>query len=391
MAMLGKKIKKIRNWWQNKKNLPQFRAKLLNLKEAKAPYKVVLISHELSATGAPLMLLAAAKAILQDGGQVRVLAYLDGVLKNKFRQLGVEVFVHPDFRDNSKLLNEFGGDCDYAVANTVVTYPAISLLKGPQILWWIHEGKVIDDDYIARFRKKKFRPDLEETLRSAPKVAVVSDYAKQVVEKYSHHVHILNLAEEDWGQTRFCARQQGEPLRVAMLGAVCPIKGQDVALQAVASLAPAYAKQIVLVVAGKQDDAYVQNLKEKYKELSNVEWRAAVSVEQLKQFYEAQDVILVASRDESFSLVALEACMSGKPLIVSSNVGAKFLVNPGENGFVFESENAESLKSAIIQILDNRENLQKLGDNSRKKYLENATPEVFSRNFLQLLKNKSKF
>ena len=83
--------------------------------------------------------------------------------------------------------------------------------------------------------------------------------------------------------------------------------------------------------------------------------------------------------------------MSGKPLIVSSNVGAKFLVNPGENGFVFESENAESLKFAIIQILDNRENLQKLGDNSRKKYLENATPEVFSRNFLQLLKNKSKF
>ena len=387
--MLGKKIKKIRNWWQNKKNLPQFRAKLEKLKSEKAPYKVALISHELSSTGAPLMLLAAAKAILQDGGQVRVLSYLDGKLKDSFQQLGMEVFVHPEFRDNKNLLNEFAGDCDFAVANTVVTYPVISLLKGPQILWWIHEGKVIEEDYIARFRKKKFRPDLEETLRLAPRMAVVSDYAKQVVTKYNVNVKILNLAEDDWGENTPRVLKDDDKVRLAMIGAVCPIKGQDVALQALESLAPSYLKQIVLVVAGKNDDAYACELREKYHHLSDVQWCGALAFDKLKQFYAEQDAILVASRDESFSLVALEACMAAKPLIVSSCVGAKFLVENNQNGFVFESENVDSLKSVLIKLIENKTNLSDMGKISREKYMQNATMEVFSQNFLDLLKQQN--
>lgn len=385
--MLGKKVKKIRNWWQNKKNLPQFRAKLAKLKSDTASYKVVLISHELSSTGAPLMLLAAAKAILQDGGQVRVLSYLDGNLKDKFQHLGIEVFVHPEFRDNKNLLNEFAGDCDFAVANTVVTYPVISLLKGPQILWWIHEGKVIDDDYIARFRKKKFRPDLEETLRSAPKVAVVSDYAKQVVAKYNSKVQILNLAEDDWFGDCLETKKVGNIVQIAMIGAVCPIKGQDVALQAISSLSDEYQKQISLVIAGKNDNDYAYGLREKYKHLSNVQWYGALPFEKLKGFYEEQDVILVASRDESFSLVALEACMAAKPLIVSSNVGAKFLVENEKNGFVFDSENAKNLQEVLIKLIENRQKLNLMGQESRKMYLKYGSIDSFRKNFLHLLKN----
>lgn len=385
--MLGKKIKKIRNWWQNKKNLPQFRAKLAKLKSDTASYKVVLISHELSSTGAPLMLLAAAKAILQDGGQVRVLSYLDGNLKDKFQHLGIEVFVHPEFRDNKNLLNEFAGDCDFAVANTVVTYPVISLLKGPQILWWIHEGKVIDDDYIARFRKKKFRPDLEETLRLAQKVAVVSDYAKQVVAKYNSKVQILNLAEDDWFGDCLETKKVGNIVQIAMIGAVCPIKGQDVALQAISSLSDEYQKQISLVIAGKNDNDYAYGLREKYKHLSNVQWYGALPFEKLKGFYEEQDVILVASHDESFSLVALEACMAAKPLIVSSNVGAKFLVENEKNGFVFDSENAKNLQEVLIKLIENRQKLNLMGQESRKIYLKYGSIDSFRKNFLHLLKN----
>ena len=385
--MLCKKIKKIRNWWQNKKNLPQFRAKLAKHKSDTASYKVVLISHELSSTGAPLMLLAAAKAILQYGGQVRVLSYLDGNIKEKFQQQWIEVFVHPEFRDNKNLLNEFAGDCDFAVANTVVTYPVISLLKGPQILWWIHEGKVIDDDYIARFRKKKFRPDLEETLRLAQKVAVVSDYAKQVVAKYNSKVQILNLAEDDWFGDCLETKKVGNIVQIAMIGAVCPIKGQDVALQAISSLSDEYQKQISLVIAGKNDNDYAYGLREKYKHLSNVQWYGALPFEKLKGFYEEQDVILVASRDESFSLVVLEACMAAKPLIVSSNVGAKFLVENAKNGFVFDSENAKNLQEVLIKLIENRQKLNLMGQESRKMYLKYGSIDSFRKNFLHLLKN----
>ena len=165
--MLGRKIKKLKNWLQNRHNLQLFRLRLAEDRQKTALYRAVLISHELSATGAPLMLLAAAEAILADGGSVRVLAYMDGPLREKFEKLGIPVFYHPGFRDNARLLNEFGGDCAYAVANTAVAYPAVSLLKGPRVLWWIHEAQVIEKDYIARFRQKKFRPDLEQKIGRA--------------------------------------------------------------------------------------------------------------------------------------------------------------------------------------------------------------------------------
>ena len=126
--MLGRKIKKLKNWLQNRHNLQLFRLRLAEDRQKTALYRAVLISHELSATGAPLMLLAAAEAILADGGSVRVLAYMDGPLREKFEKLGISVFYHPGFRDNARLLNEFGGDCAFAVANTAVAYPAVSLL-----------------------------------------------------------------------------------------------------------------------------------------------------------------------------------------------------------------------------------------------------------------------
>ena len=116
--MLSRKIKKLKNWLQNRKNLQLFRLQLAEDKQKTAAYRVVLFSHELSATGAPFMLLDAAKAILADGGRVRVLAYMDGLLRQEFEALGIPVFFHPAFRDNAALLNEFADGCAYAVANT---------------------------------------------------------------------------------------------------------------------------------------------------------------------------------------------------------------------------------------------------------------------------------
>ena len=55
--MLGRKIKKLKNWLQNRHNLQLFRLRLAEDRQKTALYRAVLISHELSATGAPLMLL----------------------------------------------------------------------------------------------------------------------------------------------------------------------------------------------------------------------------------------------------------------------------------------------------------------------------------------------
>lgn len=385
--MLSRKIEKLKNWLQNRKNLQLFRLQLVEDKQKTAAYRVVLISHELSATGAPLMLLSAAAAILADGGQVRVLSYLDGPLRQEFEALGIPVFSHPAFRDNAALLNEFCDDCDYAVANTVVAYPAVNLLKGVSVLWWIHEGRVIEDDYISRFRKKKIRPDLEGTLRSAKKIAVVSDYARQVVGRYNALADVLSLARKDVAAVQgFEPKIPREKIRIGMLGAVCEIKGQDIVLEALKKLPRDYRAQIELHIAGRQDNDFAQALLVGSKDMPEIFWEAPKQGNELWQFYRDNDAVLVASRDESFSLVALEACMAYRPLIVSSHVGAKFLVVSGKNGFIFENENAESLCQMIIRLVDCRDKLADMGRFSRQQYENCGTLESFRQKFLDLLK-----
>lgn len=122
-------------------------------------------------------------------------------------------------------MNEFGGDCAYAVANTAVAYPAVSLLKGPRVLWWIHEAQVIEKDYIARFRQKKFRPDLEQTLRQAGKLAVVSDYAREIAAKYNPRVEVIHPAVAD------VAKEQGLQPKQPAEKSVLPCWGPFVKLK----------------------------------------------------------------------------------------------------------------------------------------------------------------
>lgn len=386
--MLGKKIKKLKNWLQGRRNLQDFRVRLAVFKQHHSyQYQVVLISHELSATGAPLMLLNAAKAILADGGSVRVLSCSDGPLRRQFEALGVPVFYHPGFRHQRKLLNEFACDCDYAVANTVITYPAINLLKGPKVLWWIHEAQVIDKDYIVRFRKKKIRPDLEQTLRQASKLAVVSDYAEEVVAKYNPKTEVINLAVADVAAEKgLSAKEAGEKIRFAIIGAVCEIKGQDIVVEAVKMLPETYRKQAEFYIAGKQNNSFCDKLVAETKRVSEIVWLPALDFDTLWDFYRDCDVVMVASRDESFSLVTLEACMASRPVIVSSNVGAKFLVKSGENGEVFASGDAKSLCQAIISLIDKRNQLPEMGKLSRKQYELSGTLENFYEKFLYLLK-----
>lgn len=78
--------------------------------------------------------------------------------------------------------------------------------------------------------------------------------------------------------------------------------------------------------------------------------------------------------------------MAYRPLIVSSHVGAKFLVVPGKNGFVFENENSESLSQMIMQMIDCRDSLSEMGCFSRQQYENYGTPESFQKKFLSLLK-----
>lgn len=66
---------------------------------------------------------------------------------------------------------------------------------------------------------------------------------------------------------------------------------------------------------------------------------------------------------ESFPITLLEASSHGLALISSSLFGAKEMVIPGVNGFLFEAANSSSLRSALGNFCSS--DLDKLKSNSR--------------------------
>lgn len=100
--------------------------------------------------------------------------------------------------------------------------------------------------------------------------------------------------------------------------------------------------------------------------------------EELWDLYEMCDVVVVPSRDESCSLVTLEATMMSKPVIVTENVGAKYIVS-SDNGWIIPVNNTEKLKKIFHDVINNQYDLQKMGRCSREKIFDDGNGKAIQK------------
>lgn len=90
------------------------------------------------------------------------------------------------------------------------------------------------------------------------------------------------------------------------------------------------------------------------------------SREEIFAYYQSADVIIVPSRWEAFGLVAVEAMMCSKPVIVSNRGALPELVKPEYNGYIFDMNDKNSLVD-ILESLD-KCTLKELGKNALIEY-----------------------
>lgn len=73
----------------------------------------------------------------------------------------------------------------------------------------------------------------------------------------------------------------------------------------------------------------------------------------LIEYYKAADVFVLPSNFEQWGLVVNEAMTCGLPCIVSSHVGCRLdLIKEGKTGYIFESENVDSLADCMQKIIN---------------------------------------
>jgi D-inositol-3-phosphate glycosyltransferase len=148
--------------------------------------------------------------------------------------------------------------------------------------------------------------------------------------------------------------ENGRPL-LAVVGRVQELKGQRLAVRALAALP---APRPLLVIAGEPtpgDEHYMVALRELAVQLGvegDVRFVGALARDAVAELFAAATITLVPSHSETFGLVALESAASGTPVIAQRVSGLTESVADGESGVLVESRDPEEWARVISLLLD---------------------------------------
>lgn len=142
----------------------------------------------------------------------------------------------------------------------------------------------------------------------------------------------------------------------------------------------------ILLDAIKGLDAYLKiigdgpernNLEEKVRRegIENVIFLGFLEKEELKKEVSgAMFSVLPSICYENYPYGIIESFALGKLVIGSDIGGIPELIKEGETGFLFKTGSAEDLKNKILQLINNKELIIRLGQNARKYIEDNHNP-----------------
>ncbi len=138
--------------------------------------------------------------------------------------------------------------------------------------------------------------------------------------------------------------------------------GRFVAVKGFPLLLDAFAQQWVndnqfLIIAGENDSTVrlvkdLQRVAEQKGVARHVSLPGRIEHEQLPQWYNAADCVVVPSYYESFGLVALESLACGTPVISARTGGMADYVRHGSNGMLFDPGCSEQLASCLSAMAE---------------------------------------
>ena len=224
------------------------------------------------------------------------------------------------------------------------------------------------DDFYHRFLYKNIDLMLPVTYQVKEQLEkfIPQDICPQIEVLYmgSDKTDMLEKEElEDFKQT---IGLQKENFNVGMVGRINEAKGQHLLIEAIANIVD---KQVHAYFVGHEmEQGYIDKLKIKAKELG-VEQRVHFLgfMKNPHHFFQACDVIVLASKRETFGLVLIEAMQVQTAVIGSNSGGVVEIIEHQESGLLFDVGDAQSLSQQIVELKTQPQLLEKISLNGKKR------------------------
>lgn len=383
--------------------------------EKREQYKgyILVISHEMGRSGAPVVLMDAVKILREAGYFVSVISPMDGPLCMEMSKAGIPVMV--DFSllngrcepDEIRSVNPYQNwvtdifvKCfDMMICNTAVLHNVVEryMHYGKPLLWWMHEGNM---------SFASFGHYLPKELPENVHVAYVCDYVKEQAKLYGIHYDgkILHYGVEEkiaeilqsdenhsnmnssGARSEVVEKQEKSITTFITVGAIDKRKGQDLLLDAILDLLPDYLNRARFLFVGHPIDKDLYHRIEMLsKGMEQIEFWKSMPREQLIKLYDECDCVICCSRDDPLPVVVTESMILKKVSILSEHTGTAAYLQDGVNGFVCKNEDVEDLKKKICEVIDKKDELSDIARNAYDLYKSHFTMDIFQNNLLKFV------
>lgn len=368
MRMHDRKVDPFHNRWcaTDSSNFEVQRLPRYPIATRTARRAILVYSHNLNYEGAPLVLFDLVNALRgRTDDALTVVAPFDGLLADRYRNIGVEVCIEPALgiggAHTEASLSGLLGHCrariaatnaDLVIANTVLGFQFILAARQLELpaVWIIHESEqpfihLREHGGVAEYFAKV----------AAHEATQVTFVCESTREYYRHMLGlttntsvVYNAVDTDFLQrakSRLSKRQARKALKIGAglkvgicVGVVCARKRQHDIVAIARQLNDEVAENILLIVVGDRPGEYSTELRQQVNKLGKrvAGIRIVHETPDPYPYFIAADFFLFCSEMESYPRVLQEALFFDLPVITTKVFGNKEIVSGGRNGLFFD-------------------------------------------------------
>ncbi|MBK7629821.1 MAG: glycosyltransferase family 4 protein [Ignavibacteriales bacterium] len=279
---------------------------------------------------------------------------LDRISDNKDIKLHLLNF-EKDHKNPFKLIKDFFQLLSYCkkykiqIIHTHHRYPElisvlVSKITGAKTITTVHS-------FVSGLKKLSFRSDKIICVSNAVKKNLIEDYPhcknritvlyNCVDDSFFENISNLQIIRNKFGFSP-------DDKIILFVGRICRIKGVDILIKAFAKIIRLN-ENIKLILLGQVEDIIISEaIKGSEKYIFVIQ-----PVKDVREYYQASDIVVLPSRIDPFPYVMLEAGAMKKPFIGGDTGGISEFIEDGVNGILIERDNYDQLADRIVFLLNN--------------------------------------
>lgn len=351
---------------------------------------ILVFSHQFSRTGAPIVLMDLVRIMRKKGYKVAVISFQDGELKEEYISEGIPAVVYKSKYVNKEFLDILSGYFSTWLINTLVLWPLVYYAKNRHIklMWWMHENEkfyqIMQKEYSKLVKTKNM------------KFLAAGPYVQRMISTYMHiESEIMNFGvkEESGVDAIQSYHNEHNIVRFLLIGTLSSIKGVDVLADAIRILSDDYHKRSEYIFVGNistAEDGIIENLTELNNEYDNVKVYDSLAHDEIYGLYDRASVVVVPSRLEPTSAVAVEGLMKRKICICTDICGVAHYLEDGKNAIIIPTNNSDVLAEKIKYVIDNITTLKNMCDAGYEVYKNIYSMECFENSWKNIMAELNK-